>query len=150
MRPHLPACLAAALLAACADIPTSVSSDQLNAARYRWQQAGMVDYHFDARILCYCPSARTDVVTVVVASGEPVALFYADSGNAADTTLFRDVLTMERLFSALRQALDLQPYRFTATYHDSLGYPLEVWIDPDEWTADEEIGYRITNVGRLP
>jgi hypothetical protein len=136
-------------LAACADIPTGGGAGDFDAAWQRWQRSRPADYRYDVQVLCFCTEERTRTVTAVVAGGAPAALFYADSGNAADTVLFADVRTMDRLFTTLRAALDRHPYRFDAMYEAGLGYPLAVSIDADAQIVDEEIAYRVTNFGRL-
>jgi hypothetical protein len=146
MRPLLPICACAAL-AVCADIPTAAARDELDAAFSRWQAAGIADYSYDVRVSCYCLDERTRTVRAEVRNGVPVSLTYVDSGTAADTAMFDDVRTMDRLFATLRQAVEREPYDWIAQYDGTWGIPLSVAVDYDATMVDDEIGYVVTSFG---
>ena len=150
MRPHTLARLAALVgtLTACSDFPTRPTAD-FAAAWQRWQRSQPADYRYDVQVLCFCGPERTRTVHAVVSGGQTVSFFYADSGNAADTVLFSDVRTMDRLFATLQAALDRHPYRFVAAFDPNLGYPVSVDIDVDAQIVDEEVSYRISNFSPL-
>jgi hypothetical protein len=75
---------------------------------------------------------------------------YADSGTAADTTWFRDYLTVDRLFALLQRTLDGRPATFTVAYHPDLGYPALVHVDPKSGVADDEFSVQITSLRPPP
>ena len=142
-RTLLRATLAAALVAACADL--TGPAVEFEAAWQRWQRSGVTEYRYDVQILCFCGQVTTSPVTVTVSGGQTVSLVYADSLTPADTAMFRDVRTMDALFARLLSILRQKPDRFVATYHPTIGYPITVSVDPEAQLADEEVSYRVTN-----
>jgi Family of unknown function (DUF6174) len=131
------------IVVACSDSPTEQQQDDLAAAQARWRAGGLTDYAFDLQHLCFCAPGATRTVTITVQQGVWSSIRYADDGTAADTALFRDYLTIDRLFSFLERAIAQQPDSFTASYDGRFGYPLEVWIDYSRQIADEELSLRI-------
>jgi len=144
-RPAAPILLAFAL-AACADIPAGPAQlTDFDRAFQRWEAAAPFAYRYRVQVNCFCSEARTRPVSVVVIHGQTVSLLYSDSLTPADTVLFSDVRTMDRLFARLRSILDGGPASFAATYDPGLGFPLTVWADPIAQVADEEVGYLVTD-----
>jgi hypothetical protein len=71
-------------------------------------------------------------------------LVHGDSAaGVADTTIFREYLTMERIFGLLHQVLDRGPDGFSADYDGGLGYPTLVVIDPRRDAIDEEFTIQV-------
>lgn len=133
-------------LAACADIPTEPAPlHDFDRALQRWEAAAPFAYRYRVQVNCFCGEERTRPVSVVVVNGQTVSLLYADSLTPADTVLFSDVRTMDRLFARLRSILDNGPASFTATYDPGLGFPTTVWADPVAQVVDEEVGYVVTD-----
>ena len=150
MRPAILACLSAALLAACAEIPAEpAGTTDFDAAWQRWQQAQIDVYRYEVQVSCFCTDERSRPVIAVVANGQTVSLQYADSLTPADTVLFSDVRTIDRIFTRLRSILDQHPALFDATYHATLGFPETVNVDVNAQMVDEEFSYRVTNFVRL-
>jgi hypothetical protein len=125
-------------LATCAS-PFERQEDSLAIAEARWRAAGLADYRFGFVRSCECLPAATSSVTMTVAGGAFVAATYIGDGTPADTTLFRDALTLDRVFAYLHRALAQHPATFTAQYEPTLGYPIQVSIDYSITTADDEI-----------
>jgi hypothetical protein len=126
-------------VAACTEPVLEKWEDDLASAEARWRDAGIADYEMDVLRHCFCVPAQIRPVTVTVRGGAFVSLVYADSAaGVADTTYFREYLTMERIFALLHKVLDSGPDGFSADYHGSLGYPTLVGIDPDHGLANEE------------
>jgi hypothetical protein len=53
---------------------------------------------------------------------------------------------MDGLFDLLQSAIDENAHTITAKYHPELGYPTEVWIDYEQNSVDEELGFSIHNL----
>ena len=53
---------------------------------------------------------------------------------------------MDGLFDLLQSAIDENAYTISAKYHPELGYPTEVWIDYEQQSVDEELGFSIHNL----
>jgi len=128
---------------ACSESPTEQRDEALAAAQARWQAAGIADYEFDLQRLCYCLDDLVRPVTVSVSGGAFATLRYTDDATAADTVLFRDFLTMERVFDYLERAVSERPAVFTASYDARLGYPARVELDGDRQVADDELWLEI-------
>jgi hypothetical protein len=111
----------------CTEPKLQGASDALAAAQRRWAAGGLTSYDFTVQRLCFCGDVVTRPVTVGVRGGSFSGIAYADSGTAADTSLFRDFLTMDRLFAFLRQQLDAKPDTLVADYDPQLGYPTSVF-----------------------
>ncbi|MGH9258368.1 MAG: DUF6174 domain-containing protein [Acidimicrobiales bacterium] len=123
--------------------PTEQREEALAPARARWQAAGLTDYDFDLRRLCYCLDEAVRPVTVSVRAGAFASIVYADDGTAADTALFHDFLTMDGVFHYVERAVSRRPAVFTATYDSRLGYPEQVQLDGDRQIADDEVSLEV-------
>jgi autotransporter translocation and assembly factor TamB len=134
------------LCAACSTSPFEQQQDSLAAAQRRWRAAAIPDYSFTFQRGCFCAPIATRAVTVTVQQGAWASLRYVDDGTVADTSLFRDYLTMERVFAFLHRALDEHPARFDASYAVQLGFPAEVYIDYNAGIADDEGSFRISDL----
>jgi len=80
---------------------------------------------------------------VSVSGGAFGALVHTDDATPADTALFSDFLTMERVFDYLQRAVSQRPAIFAATYDAGFGYPARVDLDGDRQIADDEVTLRI-------
>ena len=132
-------------LAGCAS-PLERREDDLTTAEARWRSAGVQDYTFGFSRSCECLPAATRPVMITVSAGAFVAAAYLDDGTAADTALFRDELTLDRLFASLRRILAQRPAVFAASYEPTLGYPTRVSLDYNLTTADDEAFLTVFNV----
>ena len=138
--------LGAGQTTACHSSPLEETRDELAAARGRWKASGPPDYDFDLQHNCFCADPVTRPVTISVRAGAFVSIVYADSGAAADTALFRNYLTVDRVFTFLQHTLDAKPASFTAAYHEQLGYPVMIHVDPLGQAADDEFSIQITSL----
>lgn len=116
--------LAASLALACDNHTPSLQlwRGELRAAEERWHAAGITDYEYVVSVSG--SQRRTRPVRATVRGGVGVGLVYADSGTAADTTLYAIFSTMDRVFANVHDALVVTPYHFAAVYEPTFGYPL--------------------------
>jgi len=114
-------------------IADGTAQQELDAARQRWQAAGVNDYHFTVERVCFCLPAFRGPETIVVRDGEPMAV----------TAAFRDVATVPRLHAIVQKAIDDRVERLGVTYN-SLGVPLSISIDRRVPIADDEITYNVS------
>jgi hypothetical protein len=128
----------------CTEPKLGSARDALAAAQRRWAAAALSNYDFTAQRLCFCADAVTRPVTVQVRGGSLAGIVYADSGTAADTSMFTAFLTIDRLFGFLRQQLDAMPDTLVAAYDPRLGYPASAFVDPHFQTADDEFSLQVT------
>lgn len=136
----LPALLVAAA-AGCARSTTSPAqwAAELAAARAKWQAAGYQNYTYGLLRYCNCVTDQTRPFKVTIVHGALNRIVYTDSiGGYADTTLFRQYLSMDRYFQLLDQVLAESPAEFNATYSATLGIPTYVSVNISHDIVDEE------------
>jgi hypothetical protein len=122
--------------------PVTAAPDDLDAAqaaldeaRSRWEAAGIDDYTFTYRPVCFCPPQE---YTAVVEGGVVTSVSAADGGELEPIPT-----TVDDVFDDLQAAIDDGVFAVTAEYDAELGYPVSTWIDVDMRMADEEYGIQI-------
>lgn len=115
-------------------------SSALAEARARWDEAGLTDYVLEYREICFCPEI---LVTVTVRGAEIVD---SQVSGGFEPGVVHDV---PGLFDRVVQAIDHGAYTITATYDPELGHPLELYIDVEEFIADEEQGVSVIGLEPL-
>jgi len=136
----LPA-LIVGLVTGCAKSATSPAqwASDLAAARARWQAAGYQNYTYSLLRTCNCVTDQTRPVRITVVHGALNRIVYTDSvGGYADTTLFREYLTMDRYLQTLDGILAAGPAYFTGVYSPTLGIPTYVSVNMYKDIVDEE------------
>ena len=119
--------------------------EDLEAARERWEAAGLDAYAMTLRRVCFCPTPDyTGPFEVEVRGGELASVRL--EGAAVDD---ERGMTVEALFDLVQDAYDRDAYRITVEYDERLGYPVSVDIDYDAQMADEEIGYAVSGLEAL-
>jgi hypothetical protein len=112
----------------------------LDEARARWEAAGITDYTFTYRPVCFCPP---QVLTVVVEDGVVASVEAEADGDGEGGVVTGEPTTVDAVFDDLQAAIDDGVFAFTAEYDPELGYPVSTGIDVDERMADEEYGIQI-------
>ena len=59
------------------------------------------------------------------------------------------VLTVEEAFAMLQTAIDQQVHELRVTFDSQLGFPTDAYIDWEEWLADEEESFTISDLCRV-
>jgi hypothetical protein len=108
----------------------------LDAARERWREGHVRDYHFSVERVCFCTPAFRGPATIVVRDGAPLD----------PPAPFEEVATVPRLHAIVQTAIDDHVDRLTVAY-DELGVPRSIDVDPSTTTADEEVSYRVAGFG---
>jgi hypothetical protein len=112
----------------------------LDAAEAKWHAGALQNYTYELQRNCNCIVNQIRPVRITVRSGVLNRIAYSDSaGGYADTTLFRQFLTMDRYFAMLHDMVASAPAHFTAQYTPSLGFPSYIAIDPNGGILDDEI-----------
>jgi len=147
---HLVSLAAAAIpLGACA-APTAPDNpgDQLEQARARWQQSGVVSYRYTITRSCECTPEMAGPVTVEVRSGQVASRRY-EGGSAVDPQYADLFATVPGLFDLIERAIRLPAASVSVRYHGRLGYPESVAIDQVAGVVDDEVSYRVTGFTTL-
>ena len=116
-------------------------SDELAIARAKWADAALDGYTMTITRSCFCPPEYRGPYRVVMDGGEAASVTY--EGRPSDVG---EPPSVDALFALLESAYAEGAARVDVTYHDELGYPIELYIDRDERLADEEIGYSISEL----
>ena len=111
--------------------------DQLEAARQRWDDAGISDYTMVYQPVCFCPEQH---FTVTVEDDVVVSSSIDGAGMGIPT------LTVDDLFDEIQSAIDDGAAHIDVTYDDDLGYPVSHWVDESENIADEEHGVTVESL----
>ncbi len=123
-------------------LPTGGSEqERLDAARARWDAAGIADYTWSYRRSCFCPPFA---VTVVVEDGAAVS-HEVEADPAVDPVVPEEVaiFTVEDLFAEVQQAIDTAD-SVTVEYEDETGRVLTVDVDQITNAVDDEYSYAVT------
>ncbi len=105
----------------------------------KWQKKKAFNYTMKQSIHCYCPFGGVKM-TVVVQNN--VITDVKDSLGAslpADTR--SHYKTIDELFKIIHSVDPKKVAAFDVKYHHSLGYPTQLYVDPNKQMADEEYGY---------
>lgn len=146
MRYHACLTVALALIAGGCGIvdPGGGERDELEENRELWESVRPEAYSVVIERLCFCPTEARGPVRVTVQGTTPLERVYTDSGVAVSSDLGPFFPTIDGLFDVLEDALARDAYELRVTYDSATGIPVDVWIDYDEFTADEEQGFAVT------
>ena len=105
------------------------------------------NYRFDFRWSCYCTMDFVAEVNITVRENRihGAVLVEGDVPIPLDDAIER-YKAMDNLFDLLQSAIDENAYTISAKYHPELGYPTDVWIDYEQHSVDEELGFSIHNL----
>jgi hypothetical protein len=117
----------------------------LDDARDRWEAAGVDDYTMSQTRPCFCPQEFTGPFEVRVSNGAITSVRFEGAAVPADRAL-----TVEQVFDVIEEAYRERAEEVQVTYHPTLGYPTDLFIDYVEEVADDERGVQITDFEALP
>lgn len=112
--------------------------------RLRWQMLNIDTYRYGVERICFCGLAGPVRVTVV--DGEVESRVFVESGDTVPPGAAESYPSVDGLFDVLLDAVQRDAFRIEVTYDPDTGVPLDVFIDYEENTADEELGFQVTEV----
>ncbi len=117
---------------------------KLNQNRRKWASEMVSNYQFDFRWSCYCGPEYIDPVNISVRKNriDSAALVEGNVPIPIEVAVTR-YRTIEGLFDLLQEGINKNAHSILAEYHSELGYLTDAWIDYDEHTVDEELGFEI-------
>lgn len=121
---------------------------RLQEARLKWARTAPASYSFVMELNCYC--IATQPMRVVVEGGEVVSVRPVGSSQELDARLRTPFVPIPALFDRLAEWYGRHPHSARTAYHATLGYPIDVYFDFSENVADEEAGFRISDVRSMP
>ncbi|MEW6751161.1 MAG: DUF6174 domain-containing protein [Candidatus Latescibacterota bacterium] len=123
---------------------------ELEAARARWEQAGMASYRFVFQRQCFCLQDYRRPALLTVEGDRITSAVYADGeGGPVSSEVQEFHLTVEGLFAAIETAAQAGAASIEAAFDPELGFPTHVYIDRDFAVTDEEAWYEAREVEML-
>lgn len=138
------AIVATALAVGCGGGVLQPRQGALDAARARWEANGPRVYTFEVQRTCFCPSEYVRRMRIEVTDGAVSTAVYVDDGEPVPARI--EPPSIEMLFDEIQSAIDGGAHRLDASYDPTLGYPVDVSIDPIAEAVDEEQAFRVFGV----
>ena len=118
----------------------------LDAARVRWEAAGLGDYRVTFSNSCFCPEDVRGPFTVTVRDGAVAEALFQGRAVAVDPQRH---LTVEAVFDRIEAAFDRDADVIRVTYDADLGYPTSAYLDYEAMATDEEDRFELRDLTRL-
>jgi hypothetical protein len=123
------------LLVGCSGLRLAGLRAELDRAEARWNDAGIDDYEYTFRWVCFCPFEE---VRVTVEGGVVSVETLPDGGTPIDPTRYGPI---EDLFAFVRDAIDQRAFSIEVTYDLTTGVPTMASVDYLQFAVDDENGF---------
>jgi hypothetical protein len=130
----------------CAAAPEQTALDD---ARARWQAGALPAYSFTWGENCHCVGYTFREIQIFVVENAITSATYVEDSTAVPENVMLRLKTIDELFAVIQAAIDRPAYEVDCTYDAALGWPSQVRIDYEQYTADEELGVVIKDVHEL-
>ncbi len=137
--------VATLVVAGCSD-STGPVGDELDLNVRKWERRGPSAYSFDYQAICYCIDSVVRPVTISVSDEEIVQVVFRDTQQMVAVEAHAGYPTVEDLFQVIRDAIARDAHSIEVRYDPLFGYPTEASIDYQENIADEEFGFRASDL----
>jgi len=108
-----------------------------------WRQSKITDYQLNYSVVCFCPD---DFVSVSVVNSEIVAVQITDSADQpfqdVEAINFPRYFTVDEFFRFIKFHAGVVP-DIRARFHETLGYPILLYINFSEEETDSSLSFRI-------
>jgi hypothetical protein len=131
-------------LAACQDLGPETPRDELQENLELWQAMRPARYAYTIERQCFCGVDARGPVRVTVEGETVLSQVYVEDGRLATGPATGWFPSVDGLFALLRDAIDEGAHEVRVSYDPVSGVPFEFWIDYSEFTADEELGFAVT------
>ncbi len=123
---------------------TSLPQSELTRSKELWSSKGIHSYRFTLQRGCFCsPDVLTPVVIEV--HGDTTTSITKVGGGTVDGTAFASYNTIDKIFTAIQNTLDIHGNVNATTYHTTQGYPIQVDLDPHPNLADDEESLQVSD-----
>ena len=133
-------------VAAPAFLVTESLSDQVADARSRWEEAGVDSYEMTVATQCFCPGGSYEVT---VGDGVVDDVRPLNGPAVGDPDWQSPLFTIDGLFEEIDRWLAESPESLIVGFSE-LGYPVDVHLDPQLNTFDDELSVFISDFRPLP
>ncbi len=137
--------VAALVLAGCSD-STGPVPDELALNVRKWEKRGPPSYSYDYQAICYCIDSVLRPVRISVTGGAVSQVVFRDTQEMVAAEGLDGYPTVEDLFQVIRDAIARDAHSIEVRYDPLFGYPTEASIDYQENIADEEFGFRASDL----
>ncbi len=123
--------------------PKTTVQSKLTGNRNKWQSKEIRDYEFTFQWNCFCTEEFVAAVNVSIRDGTIDTIVSVEDGISVNQSRFKDYRSVDELFNFIQEAIDQKAHEISVTYDSEFGYPKEGYIDYEEFTIDEEKGFRV-------
>ncbi len=129
--------------------PENSSTAQLQRNKQLWAKQNISNYRFTLSRICFCLPETTRPVNIEVRNGQVTSIVPVSQGPSFNREDFTHHASIAKLFDVVEDAIAKEAEHLSVTYHPTLGYPTQISIDYDAWTADDEISITVENFQAL-
>ena len=129
--------------------PRSDDERELARNRQRWVSAGLRDYEFEFRRICFCLPEATEPVRITVRNAVVSSVIRTRDGQPTSINV-ASWPTVDSLFVEIQRRIDDDAERLEVEYDPTYGYPRSMTVDILAMAADDEYWVSATNLRRLP
>jgi hypothetical protein len=116
--------------------------------RTQWQSSELSSaYRITMQRLCFCPVV--EAVDVVIIDGRTELLTYTDSGLDVPLDEIKEYYSIEELFEHIETLIARQPERLEVRFDEDTGAPVQVNVDWNLCTADDEFQILVTHISAV-
>ncbi len=137
--------VAALVLAGCSE-STAPVPDELALNVRKWEKRGPPSYSYDYQAICFCIDSVLRPVRISVTDKAVSRVVFRDTQEVVAAEGLDDYPTVEDLFEVIRDAIARNAHSIEVRYDALFGYPTEASIDYQQNVADEEFGFRASNL----
>jgi hypothetical protein len=119
---------------------------ELLKAQSRWERSSLRAYTYTMRTDCFCPREIVAAVDVQIVGANVTAVTFVDAEFTGEVPEQQRFGTINDLLEIVQDGLDRNAYSIRAEYDAQTGFPMEVFIDYEAMMADEEHGFRVSNL----
>jgi hypothetical protein len=133
-----------AIALGCGGSLTAAETD-LSRAKLAWDARGPRSYDVTVAQSCFCVYETPGPVVVSVRDGVVESRRYVQTGAPVSATFVSAYPSVTELFALIDRAIAAKSERVDLKFDPALGYPLEVAIDHQLNTADDEVYYSVSD-----
>ena len=120
---------------------------RLSDAQKRWNAANLDTYQINQRIGCFCPPPRQFSLHVEADSILNVNILDPELilWDISEEELKDWVYTVDDVFALISENID-SAFQLDVEYDSTYGYPTSLYLDKDQYIADEELSLEMDNL----
>lgn len=130
-------------LVACTAIPSTLEGRNL------WTAKNISNYSYTLQRSCFCPEEYTKAMRLEVRNGSLTSVKYVDSGADVPENFRPNIFKIEAFFDLIDSTRAKGGTVSELSFDFAFGYPQQMYLDPIPLAADDETGYKITDLKAL-